>query len=209
MKSKHVLPIQVESFAMLVKCLRATYKKADIFEVWIDRMRVKGDLKVIARTFKKPFLGKSESLDLLKRAATAGMKYVDVPHNLKIDQEFTTLVKNKGTRVIRSYHNFKKTPARAELLKILAEMDKNKPDLLKIATQVNSATDGENLLGLLTEKSYKNRLIIAGMGARARAVRVKAPLLGSVFYYAPLVKSKASASGQLTKTELEKEWAKI
>jgi 3-dehydroquinate dehydratase-1 len=209
MKSKHVLPIQVESFAMLVKCLRADYKKADIFEVWIDKMRVKGDLKVICRTFKKPFLGKSNSLDLLKRAATAGMKFVDVPLSLKVDQEFTTLVKNKGTRVIRSYHNFKKTPARAELLKILAKMDLDKPALLKIATQVNSAADGENLLSLLAEKAYKKRLIVAGMGARARVIRIKAPLMGSVFYYAPLTKNKASASGQLTKTELEKEWAKL
>ncbi len=64
-------------------------------------MRVKGDLAVIQAYFKKPLIARSSSLDLLKRAVTAKLPYVIVPADLELDQEFTTLVKNKGAELIQ------------------------------------------------------------------------------------------------------------
>ncbi|MFA5792377.1 MAG: type I 3-dehydroquinate dehydratase [Candidatus Gracilibacteria bacterium] len=206
MKAKHVLPLKPESFILLVQSLRNFADKADLIELWLDEMRVKGDLKVIINTFKKPFIGKSASLDMLKRASTAGMEYLDVPHDLKVDNEFLTLVTNKKTKIIRSYHNFEETPSKNELIEILNTMQKDKPNLLKIATFVKTQEDAQTLLDLLSEPQFKDRLIITGMGNLAREVRIKAPLLGSIFYYAPVKGTKASAPGQLTKEELEKEW---
>jgi len=206
MNSKHVLPIQPESFALLVAYLKKHINEADIFEIWLDEMKVKGDLAVIQKYFKKPMIAKSGSLDMLKRGVKAGLSFVDVPHNLVTDMEFETLVKNKGTQVIRSYHNHLKTPPYDELLDILEEMIAKKAHLFKIATHLESSEDAEILLRLLDGMHLKEKLIVTGMGKHAREVRIRAPLKGSVFYYAPLDQQFATAPGQLTRAELEQEW---
>lgn len=204
MNSKHVLPLKAESFAMLVKQIRALFDKADIFEVWLDLMKVKGDLAVIQNHFQKPLIAKSNSLDMLKRAAKAGMTYIDIPHDLAEDAEFKNLLNNKKNKVIRSYHNFEETPE--NLLEIIKDLDSKKCDLIKIATQINLKSDNAILLSLLEIPKYKGRLIVTGMGKLSRELRIKAPLAGSVFFYAPLEARHASADGQLSKAELEKEW---
>ncbi len=204
MNSKHVLPIKAESFALLVKQLRLFYDKADMFEIWLDVMKVKGDLAVIQNHFHKPLIAKSDSLDLLRRAATAGMQYIDIPHDLEETLEFKNLLNNKKNKVIRSYHNFEITPPKEELIEIIKAM--KKADLIKIATKVNSESDNDTLLSLLEIPEFKDSLIITGMGELARRVRIEAPLKGSVFFFAPLDARYATAEGQLTISELEKEW---
>ncbi len=100
MKPKRVLTIHAPSFALLVKRLKLDLKKADAFEIDLDCMRVKGDLAVIQSHFKKPLIACASSLDLLKRAVTANLPYLILPHDLDLDQEFTTLLKNKGAEII-------------------------------------------------------------------------------------------------------------
>lgn len=206
MNSLHVLPIQPESFVALVKTVKEHLDDADIFEVWLDKMRVKGDLAVVRKFFNKPMIAKSEKLDLLKRGVKAGLHYVDVPHDLAVDMEFQTLVKNKGVKVIRSYHNHSMTPDRRFLHEVLSEMAKSGADYFKIATHVHGPEDVERLMGLLSSEHYNGKLIVTGMGDKARELRLKAPLAGSVFYYAPIHAHLATAPGQITKAELEKHW---
>lgn len=206
MNSLHVMPITSPSFVLLVRQLKKHKNNADIFEIWLDKMRVKGDLAVIQSYFKKPMIAKSENLDLLKKGVKAGFHYVDVPHNLETDLAFKTLVKNKVAKVIRSYHNYERTPTQLDLMEKLKMMNDLGADLLKIATFVQSEEDSLTLLDLLTLPAYKGKLIITGMGDLSRDVRIKAPLHGSVFYYAPLFSHLASAPGQLTREELENEW---
>ena len=102
MEPKRVKHLEPESFLLLVKQLRHFEKDADIFEINLDKMRVKGDLKVIKNSFKnKEFIGVSESLALLKAAATAGWESLRVPSALLLDPEFTSLVKNRGTKILK------------------------------------------------------------------------------------------------------------
>ncbi len=208
MKSKHVLPLQVPSFALLVKRLKLIKDEADVFELWLDLMRVKGDLTVIQKYFNKPFMAKSEDLDMLRRGVKAGMKYVDVPHDLETDADFENLVKNKGCEVIRSFHDFDKTPSEAELLQIIEEMKASGAHYYKLACMVNNDEEADRLLALLDLPKYNGKLVITGMGEAGRRVRIEAPLKGSVFYYAPVNPKHSSAPGQLTQAELEAEWAK-
>lgn len=203
------MPLQPESFVELVKTIKAHYEDADIFEVWLDSMKVKGDLAVIQKHFDKPILGKSDSLDMLKRASKAGLTYIDVPHDLQVDLEFENLVKNKGTKVIRSYHNFEMTPSYDFLTGLLEDMTLNGGQILKIATHVNTPDDEEKLFHLLREPHFHGRLIVTGMGDNSRRVRLEAPLKGSLFYYAPINATLATAPGQLTRAELEREWKLI
>lgn len=209
MKSQHVLPIQPESFVFLVKFMKEHLDQADVFEVWLDHMRVKGDLAVIQKYFNKPMIGKSEDLEMLKRAMKAGLTYVDIPHDMIVDLEFASLKKNKGVQVIRSYHNYEITPAYDLLIEILEAMRESDADFFKIATFVHDPNDEAKLMQLLGEPHYRNRLIVTGMGDGSRRVRIEAPLKGSVFYYAPINATLATAQGQLTRAELEKEWKLI
>lgn len=206
MNSQHVLPIQLESFALLVAYLKNHINEADVFEIWLDEMKVKGDLAVIQKYFKKPMIAKSNSLEMLKQGIKAGLTFVDVPYDMDTDAAFETLVKNKGTQVIRSYHNHLKTPSYDELLAILETMIAKKAHLFKIATYLERPEDAATLLRLMDETHLKEKLIITGMGKHAREIRIMAPLKGSVFYYAPLDPQFATAPGQMTREELEKEW---
>ena len=209
MNSQHVLPIQPESFVTLVKLIKAHYDEADVFEIWLDKMRVKGDLAVIQKHFDKPIIGKSEKLDMIKRALKAGLTYVDVPHDLHTDIEFSSLQKNKKSKVIRSFHDFETTPEYDFLMDILEAMDKTGADLLKIATHVNSEHDEKKLFRLLREPHFHGRLIVTGMGDNSRRLRIEAPLKGSLFYYAPINPTLATAPGQLSRAKLEEEWKLI
>lgn len=100
MDSQRILKLNPESFVLLVKQLRHFHDDADLFEVDLDHMRVKGDLRVIQQSFDKPIIGCTSSLDMAKRAAKATLPYVKIPKDLELDDEFTTLVKNKGTTLL-------------------------------------------------------------------------------------------------------------
>ncbi len=102
MNDKKILQLRPQTFALLVRQLRHFYNEADIFEIDLDGMRVKGDLRVIQNSFDKPLIGRTSSLDMAKRAAKATLTYVRIPHDLELDDEFKTLVKNKGTILLYS-----------------------------------------------------------------------------------------------------------
>ncbi|MBT4385087.1 hypothetical protein HOD30_05060 [Candidatus Peregrinibacteria bacterium] len=99
---KKVLKIEPESFALLVKQLKRVINDADLFEINLDTMRVKGDLAVIYKYFKKPLIARATTLSLLRSAAKAGWPYILMPNDMQTDLEFTTLVKNKGCTLISS-----------------------------------------------------------------------------------------------------------
>jgi len=100
MTEKRVLKLNPESFLLLVKQLRKFKDDADLFEVDLDNMKVKGDLKVIQNSFDKPIIGCTSTLDMAKRAAKATLPYVKIPKDLELDDEFLTLVNNKGTELL-------------------------------------------------------------------------------------------------------------
>lgn len=100
MDSQRILQLNPESFVLLVKQLRRFHDEADMFEVDLDHMRVKGDLRVIQNSFDKPIIGRTSTLDMAKRAAKATLPFVRIPKDLVLDDEFTTLVKNKGTTLL-------------------------------------------------------------------------------------------------------------
>lgn len=99
-KKKEILVLHPETFALLVRQLRKFKDEADLFEIELDGMRVKGDLRVIQDSFEKPLIGKTSNLDMAKRAAKAQLPFVKIPRGLELDDEFTTLVKNKGTHLL-------------------------------------------------------------------------------------------------------------
>ena len=140
---------------------------------------------------------------LLEKAIESGASLVDIEVEAKeqYKNEIISKAKENNCKVIISYHNYEKTPKKAELEHLIKWCKESEADLVKIACMVNSNQDNARLLGLLNDEKP---LVIVGMDEKGRITRIVAPLLGSVFTYASLSKGKESAPGQMTKEELEK-----
>lgn len=104
---------------------------------------------------------------------------------------------SKGTRIIRSFHDYKKTPSLRRLQILASRMSRQKTWAVKIATTVESEKDLQTLFALQNwMKKQKIRSIVLGMGPLAHVTRVLSPqrnalTYASVDHYAP------SADGQL------------
>jgi 3-dehydroquinate dehydratase-1 len=108
--------------------------------------------------------------------------------------------KKQNCRVIISFHDFKKTPSKEELDAIVNSCFSQGADIAKIACMANSHRDSVRLLSLLD--SDKTVLPI-GMGEKGRITRVAAPLMGSPFTFASLLKDDNTAPGQYCKESLK------
>lgn len=111
-------------------------------------------------------------------------------------------------QLIASYHNYESTPSEAELHKLLAQMDRYKPAIKKIATSCNSEDDALRLLSLLLElRRTGQRSIVLGMGRHGLPVRVFGSIWGNALMFAPATHESATAPGQLTRDEYERIFA--
>jgi len=87
---------------------------------------------------------------------------------------------------------------------IVADMEKYKPAVYKIATMCKSKVDALLLLNLLLFlKSKKRRFIVLGMGKEGVITRVFGTLWGNELVFAPETRAKQSAPGQLTRAQMK------
>lgn len=206
------LSLAEKSFA---QCLRAV-KKTKLAEIRLDQtnfsdQQIKTLFAQRARliaTCRPGTMPPSQRQQRLLKAIQAGAAYVDLevesrPHLLRA---IKSQARRHGCQLILSYHNFKLTPPRAALLKIMAACFSRGADLAKIACRVHNQQDNARLLGLLDSKQP---LIVIGMGAKGRVTRLMAPLLGACFTYGARSKEKQTAPGQLTAREIAQFYAHI
>lgn len=191
-------------------CLRAL-RGRDLAEIRLDRMRIgpAGVRKIFSRhsrliaTCRPGGMSEEKRLGLLITAIQAGAAFVDIELEAKArSRERIIRAASPGNcRVIISYHNFEKTPSRAELKRIIARAFASGADIVKIACLVQSRRDGARLIGLLDTGSP---LIIVGMGKKGILTRIAAPLLGSAFTYASQGEGRETADGQPDAASLER-----
>lgn len=110
------------------------------------------------------------------------------------------------TKLIVSSHDFIGTPKYEKLIdeyKLIANMA---PDIVKIATIVNSSKDARNILRLI--RNYHNQipLIAIGMGEIGVETRIKGPELGAYLTYACSNSGRKASPGQISVSNLYKEW---
>jgi len=191
------------------KCLEAL-KGLNFAEIRLDKMLI--ETKEVERIFSLPkkliatcrpnAKADSEQKSLLIAAIEAGASFVDI--EIDADDKYRAEIVQKahasGCQVIISYHNYEKTPDRAELMHSVKSCFDSGADIAKIACQVHSQKDNSRLLGLL---EYERRLIVTGMGNKGKICRIIAPLLGSPFTYASQETGKETAPGQLDTRTLE------
>jgi 3-dehydroquinate dehydratase-1 len=142
-----------------------------------------------------------ERIKLLQAGMKLGADYVDIEIETA-SENFDLLLataKDCGTRVIVSYHDFKRTADREDLESLMIACYEKGGEIAKIATRINAPEDIRNLLGLYDLPGKK---VILGMGRMGRITRLIGPYLGAEFTYASTGKSEETAPGQLSIKQL-------
>jgi 3-dehydroquinate dehydratase type I len=158
------------------------------------------------------FQGDEEArVRILEEAVRLGVDYVDIEmssersfiQNLMIQKK----ARRRKTKVILSFHDFRRTPSRGDLQKLYDRMARWGADVVKIATFAQSWEDNLNVLGLIPYARERGQKITAFcMGEEGRMSRVMAPLLGATWTYASLSADRVSAPGQISAREMRRTW---
>ncbi len=192
------------------RCIKAL-KGLRFAEIRLDEMKVSADevraifsseIPLIA-TCRPDGRSDAERKRLLLAAIDGGAAYVDVELEAPASyrKDILAAARKNACKAIISYHNYERTPERAELERIRDSCFDSGADIAKIACMANSNADNARLLGLL---DTERKLVVIGMGKKGRITRVLAPLLGSEFTFASQEKGKKTAPGQIGMKELEK-----
>lgn len=208
------IPIRAKNIADLKKQISKIEPFADLLEVWIDQFEQQISPDQLKNISKKPLLlvnkpqkeqGKAPAseqkrIQTLMNFASIKPKYIDtsVDTSLKSLQLLKSSL-TKSTKLILSYHNFKKTPPLSTLKKVLQKAIKYGADLVKIVTHANKPEDNLILFELLAwAKKKKYPMIGHCMGSKGKISRIIAPILGSKIIFVSADKKTSSAPGQIT-----------
>ena len=197
--------------------LKIALKKSDYAEVRFDFLKIeqipeaieiiKKDLNKIVCTLRPKTEGgkfsgnEKERIAILKLIAEYNPFLLDVEFNtLKRNSTLVKYLKSTKTKLLVSWHDFKKTPSSAELKKKMNQMSKFSSNV-KIVTTAKSTDDSNRMLELYSKKG-KNNLISFAMGDFGKISRILCLYLGSPYTYVSL--GKAIAPGQFSVDEVKK-----
>ncbi len=202
------VPIRQKRIDTILKKIKESEKDADLTEIWFDEINGLNEknLQKIFSKKKRPVIYKSlGNQKKINQVLEFKPEYIDL--DLKSTSTIIEMIKSKSptTKIIISFHDFKKTPEEKELKKIIKEMQKKGADICKIATYAKNFTDSLRILSLLSQlKEQKIDAICLAMGEEGKFTRVAGHLLGNYLMYAPLDQKSKTASGQITLKELKK-----
>ncbi|MCV0431359.1 type I 3-dehydroquinate dehydratase [Nitrosopumilus sp.] len=217
MKYKTCVSIAENTPAKMKKILKIALSKSDYVEVRFDFLKIekipetlemiKKDLNRIVCTLRPKTEGgrfpgnEKERIAVLKLIAEYNPFLLDVEFNtLKKNLDLTKYLKSTKTKLLVSWHDFKKTPSTLELKKKVSQMEKFSSNV-KIVSTAKSTDDSTRMLELYSKKG-KNNLISFAMGDYGRISRILCLYLGSPYTYVSL--GKAIAPGQFSVDEVKK-----
>jgi len=217
MKYKTCVSIAEKTPYKIKQTLKIALKKSDYAEVRFDFLKIeqipeaieiiKKDLNKIVCTLRPKTEGgkfsgnEKERIAILKLIAEYNPFLLDVEFNtLKRNSSLRRYLKLSKTKLLVSWHDFKKTPSSAELKKKMNQMSKFSSNV-KIVSTAKSTVDSSRMLELYSKKG-KNNLISFAMGDFGRISRILCLYLGSPYTYVSL--GKAVAPGQFSVDEVKK-----
>jgi len=217
MKYKTCVSIAEKTPTKIKQVLKIALKKSNYVEVRFDFLKIeqipetleiiKNDLNKIVCTLRPKTEGgkfpgnEKERITILKLIAEYSPFLLDVEYNtLKKNTSLIKYLESTKTKLLVSWHDFKKTPSTAELKKKLSQMSKFSSNV-KIVTTAKSTNDSTRMLELYNKKG-KNNLISFAMGDHGRISRILCLYLGSPYTYVSL--GKAIAPGQFSVDEIKK-----
>ena len=199
----------------LKQTLTNALKKSDYAEIRFDFLNqnlvpealqlIKNDLKKCVGTLRPVseggnFSGSEKNrISILKLIAEYNPFLLDVEFNtLRKNKNLSRYIKNTGTKILVSWHDFKQTPDISVLKKKLLQMKKFSNNV-KVVTMAKSTNDASRVLSLYSNVDVK--LIAFSMGNYGRISRLLCLLLGSPYTYVSL--GKAIAEGQFSVDEVK------
>lgn len=217
MKYKTCVSIAEKTPSGVKKTLKIALKKSDYVELRFDFLKiehipevleiVKKDLNKIVCTLRPKTEGgkfsgsEKERIAILKLIAEYNPFLLDVEFNtLKRNTSLRKYLKSTKTKLLVSWHDFKKTPSSAELKKKMNQMSKFSSNV-KIVSTAKSTNNSNKMLELYNKKG-KNNLISFAMGDLGRISRILCLYLGSPYTYVSL--GKPIAPGQFSVDEVKK-----
>jgi 3-dehydroquinate dehydratase-1 len=197
--------------------LKEALKKSDYVEVRLDFLKkeqvpntleiIKKDLNKIVCTLRPKTEGgkfegsEKERISIIKLISEYNPYLLDVEYNtLKKNKELLKYLKSTKTKLLVSWHDFKKTPKNTELQNKIKQMSKFSSNV-KIVSTAKSTDDSTRMLGLYNKRG-KNNLISFAMGDLGKISRILCLYLGSPYTYVSL--GKAVAPGQFSVDEVNK-----
>lgn len=202
------VPIKKTTITNVQKTLKEAQKIADVIEIWFDEIKnLSEDMVVeIFKSSKKPILYKWQgNIENLEIVLNHRPHFIDL--DLENPKKIIRRVKKLSpkTKIIISSHNFKKTPKKADLLKLTKQMVKKGADIVKIATFATRFSDSLEMLSLLQDLCKKGQpAICICMGREGELTRTTGHLFGNYLMYGPIKKQDITAAGQIEATELQK-----
>jgi len=217
MKYKTCVSIAEETPKKIKQILKTALKKSDFVEVRFDFLNteqipvaieiIKKDLDRIVCTLRPKTEGgrftgnEKERISIIKLIAEYSPYLLDIEFNtLKKNPALVRYLKDANTRLLVSWHDFKKTPSTKELKNKMSQMSKFSSNV-KIVSTAKSMDDSTRMLELYSKKG-KNNLISFSMGDMGRISRILCLYLGSPYTYVSL--GKAVAPGQFSIDEIKK-----
>lgn len=217
MKYKTCISIAEKTPDKINQKLKIALRKSDYVEVRFDFLKVeqipetleliKKDLTRIVCTLRPKKEGgkfsgsEKERIAILKLIAEYNPFLLDVEFNtMNRDIALVKYLSLAKTKLLVSWHDFKKTPSSKELEKKMRQMSKFSHNV-KIVSTARSTDDATRMLELYSKKG-KNNLISFSMGDFGRISRILCLYLGSPYTYVSL--GKAVAPGQFSVNEIKK-----
>ena len=215
MKYKTCVSIAESSPNKIKIKLKTALKKSDYVEVRLDFLKkeqvpkvleiIKKDLNKIVCTLRPKTEGgrfegnEKERISIIKLISEYNPYLLDIEYNtLKKNKELVKYLKSTKTKLLVSWHDFKKTPKNTELQNKIKQMSKFSRNV-KIVSTAKSTDDSTRMLGLYSKKG-KNNLISFAMGDAGKISRILCLYLGSPYTYVSL--GKAVAPGQFSIDEV-------
>ncbi|RME79865.1 MAG: type I 3-dehydroquinate dehydratase, partial [Methanobacteriota archaeon] len=147
-----------------------------------------------------------ERLALIRETAKLSPTYIDV--ELSIGEELHNLgraIKEGGTKLIISHHDFERTPSYEDLSSIVEKQYAYGADIAKVACMGTSMADNVKVFRLISDNVARGREVIGlVMGRYGKLSRVASPMLGAHLTFASLESGKESAPGQLSIDEMRR-----
>ena len=196
--------------------LKKALSKSDYAEIRFDFLK-KSDIPIVLEDVKKNlsrcvctlrpksegglFVGKEdERKSILRLIAEYNPYLLDVEFNtIQKDKKLATYLKKTKSKLLISWHDFKRTPNESQLRAKFNKMKKFS-EVVKIVTVAKSVSDASRLLSLYSVKS-KSKTIAFCMGEQGKFSRILCLHLGSPFTYVSL--GKAIAPGQFSVDEIK------
>ncbi len=216
MTVRYCLPIRVAKINEAENLIAEHDRFYSSFEIWVDYLE---DYSLQALLGLSRHLG--ERLILLFRRDRLEAIRLPLKDRLALMEELTSCGSfldldlttqsqelnysiDLGLKLITSYHNYDRTPDRAELRELHRLMLVYKPNLVKFSSFCRGADEALALLDFWLElRTQTTPSLVIGMGEHGVLTRIVSLKWEAPLVFAPLLNLQASAPGQLSRPQLE------